>query len=134
VARQLDGYHGAYLLRRELDDEIEFATVMIFDSSIMFGPSPARTMKRRMYRPRRGPCSHTLTRSPPTTRRCLPASRPADRCRGPLFSGLQRIEASDHYRPGSITHAAWGVDALRGVHAMYSVNKPGTARNGRQVC
>jgi antibiotic biosynthesis monooxygenase (ABM) superfamily enzyme len=32
VARQLDGYHGAYLLRRELDDEIEFATVMIFDS------------------------------------------------------------------------------------------------------
>jgi hypothetical protein len=32
AARQLDGYHGAYLLRRDLDDEVEFATVMIFDS------------------------------------------------------------------------------------------------------
>ena len=26
------GYHGAYLLCRELDDEVEFATIMIFDS------------------------------------------------------------------------------------------------------
>ena len=32
AARQLDGYHGAYLLRRDLDSEVEFATVMIFDS------------------------------------------------------------------------------------------------------
>ena len=32
AARRLDGYHGAYLLRRDLDDEVEFATVMIFDS------------------------------------------------------------------------------------------------------
>jgi antibiotic biosynthesis monooxygenase (ABM) superfamily enzyme len=32
AARQLDGYHGAYLLRRDLDQEVEFATVMIFDS------------------------------------------------------------------------------------------------------
>ena len=32
AARQLDGYHGAYLLRRDLDNEVEFATVMIFDS------------------------------------------------------------------------------------------------------
>jgi heme-degrading monooxygenase HmoA len=32
AARRLDGYHGAYLLRRDLDQEIEFATVMIFDS------------------------------------------------------------------------------------------------------
>jgi hypothetical protein len=32
TARQLEGYHGAYLLRRDLDDEVEFATVMIFDS------------------------------------------------------------------------------------------------------
>jgi hypothetical protein len=31
-ARHLDGYSGAYLLRRDLDDEVEFATVMIFDS------------------------------------------------------------------------------------------------------
>jgi hypothetical protein len=27
----------------------------------------------------------------------------------------------------SITHAAWGVDAVHGVHAMYSVRKLGTA-------
>ena len=26
------GYHGAYLLRRQLENEIEFATIMIFDS------------------------------------------------------------------------------------------------------
>src|SRR4029434_5940594 len=32
AARRLEGYHGAYLLRRDLDDEVEFATVMIFDS------------------------------------------------------------------------------------------------------
>jgi len=32
AARRLDGYSGAYLLRRDLDDEVEFATVMIFDS------------------------------------------------------------------------------------------------------
>ena len=32
AARRLDGYSGAYLLRRDLGDEVEFATVMIFDS------------------------------------------------------------------------------------------------------
>ena len=32
AARRLDGYSGAYLLRRDLDNEVEFATVMIFDS------------------------------------------------------------------------------------------------------
>jgi hypothetical protein len=32
AARRLEGYHGAYLLRRDLDQEVEFATVMIFDS------------------------------------------------------------------------------------------------------
>ena len=31
-ARNLDGYHGAYLLRRELDGEVEFATMLLFDS------------------------------------------------------------------------------------------------------
>jgi hypothetical protein len=30
--RRLDGYQGAYLLRRDLDQEVEFATVMIFES------------------------------------------------------------------------------------------------------
>jgi hypothetical protein len=32
AACRLDGYSGAYLLRRDLDDEVEFATVMIFNS------------------------------------------------------------------------------------------------------
>jgi heme-degrading monooxygenase HmoA len=32
ASRNLDGYHGAYLLRREIDDEVEFSTVMLFDS------------------------------------------------------------------------------------------------------
>ena len=32
AARDLDGYHGAYLLRRKLDGEVEFATIMLFDS------------------------------------------------------------------------------------------------------
>ena len=27
-----DGYHGAYLLRRDLGGEVEFATIMLFDS------------------------------------------------------------------------------------------------------
>jgi hypothetical protein len=30
--RDLAGYHGAYLLRRETDGEVEFSTIMIFDS------------------------------------------------------------------------------------------------------
>ena len=30
--RHLDGYHGAYLLRRDLGGEVEFATIMLFDS------------------------------------------------------------------------------------------------------
>ena len=30
--RDLDGYHGAYLLRRDLEGEVEFATIMLFDS------------------------------------------------------------------------------------------------------
>jgi heme-degrading monooxygenase HmoA len=32
AARKLTGYNGAYLLRRELEDETEFVTVMLFDS------------------------------------------------------------------------------------------------------
>jgi heme-degrading monooxygenase HmoA len=32
AARELEGYHGAYLLRRELDGEVEFATILLFDS------------------------------------------------------------------------------------------------------
>lgn len=32
AARGLAGYDGAFLLRRELDDEVEFATLMLFDS------------------------------------------------------------------------------------------------------
>jgi hypothetical protein len=32
AARELTGYNGAYLLRRELEDETEFVTVMLFDS------------------------------------------------------------------------------------------------------
>ena len=29
---ELTGYHGAYLMRREVGDEIEFATITMFDS------------------------------------------------------------------------------------------------------
>ena len=32
AARNLEGYYGAYLMRRPLDGEVEFATVMLFDS------------------------------------------------------------------------------------------------------
>jgi antibiotic biosynthesis monooxygenase (ABM) superfamily enzyme len=33
AARNVAGYHGSYLLRRELDEgEVEFATIMLFDS------------------------------------------------------------------------------------------------------
>jgi antibiotic biosynthesis monooxygenase (ABM) superfamily enzyme len=32
AARNVDGYRGAYLARRELGDEVEFATIMKFDS------------------------------------------------------------------------------------------------------
>jgi hypothetical protein len=32
ATRNLDGYHGAYLLRREIEGEVEFSTIMLFDS------------------------------------------------------------------------------------------------------
>jgi heme-degrading monooxygenase HmoA len=32
AARGLSGYNGAYLLRREVEGEAEFATIMLFDS------------------------------------------------------------------------------------------------------
>lgn len=32
AARQIPGYRGAHLLRRTLDDEVEFITIMWFDS------------------------------------------------------------------------------------------------------
>lgn len=32
ASRELNGYHGAYLLRREIDGEVEFSTIMLFDS------------------------------------------------------------------------------------------------------
>ena len=32
AARNLNGYDGAYLLRRDLDGEVEFVTIMLFDS------------------------------------------------------------------------------------------------------
>lgn len=32
ASRGLAGYHGAYLLRRDSGDEVEFATIMHFDS------------------------------------------------------------------------------------------------------
>jgi hypothetical protein len=32
ASRNLVGYHGAYLLRREMEDEVEFSTIMLFDS------------------------------------------------------------------------------------------------------
>jgi heme-degrading monooxygenase HmoA len=32
AARGIDGYRGAYLVRRELADEIEFGAILLFDS------------------------------------------------------------------------------------------------------
>ena len=32
MPRDLAGYHGAYLLRRDVGDEVEFATILLFDS------------------------------------------------------------------------------------------------------
>jgi hypothetical protein len=34
AARNMDGYRGAYLLRRNLDREVEFATIMLFDRDL----------------------------------------------------------------------------------------------------
>jgi hypothetical protein len=32
ASRDLEGYHGAYLLRREIEGEVEFSTITLFDS------------------------------------------------------------------------------------------------------
>lgn len=32
AARNVAGYHGSYLLRRQIEGEVEFATMMLFDS------------------------------------------------------------------------------------------------------
>jgi hypothetical protein len=70
AARNLDGYHGAYLLRRRLDDEVEFATILLFDTWSRFAPSPATTTRLPMSRPRRGRSWPASTSARPTTTRC----------------------------------------------------------------
>ena len=59
AARRLPGYRGAFLLRRELEDEVEFTTIMQFDSldavrefggedfEVAYVPPPARAVLAR---------------------------------------------------------------------------------------
>jgi antibiotic biosynthesis monooxygenase (ABM) superfamily enzyme len=55
AARGLDGYRGSYLLRRELGDEVEFATIMRFDSIAAVGERCSHlswTSRKRRQTPR----------------------------------------------------------------------------------
>ena len=62
AARQIAGYRGAHLLRRPIDDEVEFVTIMWFDSleavrdfmgddyEVAHVPPPARAVLARFDR------------------------------------------------------------------------------------
>ena len=63
AARNVPGYHGAYLLRRKAGDEVEFTTIMLFDSlddvrafggenyEAAYVPPPARAVLARFDDP-----------------------------------------------------------------------------------
>ena len=101
AARQLEGYHGAYLLRRDLDQEVEFATVMIFDSldhvRAFAGEDYGNGLRPAALRE---PCSPVSTNNPPTTRRCLRPSRLADPLSG--ASVALRIPTPAQHMPAAM--------------------------------
>ena len=70
AARNLDGYHGAYLLRRDLGGEVEFATIMLFDSLEQVRGFAGEDYESA-YVPRRpGRCWPASISARPTTTRC----------------------------------------------------------------
>ena len=67
--RGIDGYRGAYLLRREVGDEVEFATILLFESLEALREFGGEDYGRHMSRPRRGRSYLASTRPRRTTRR-----------------------------------------------------------------
>ena len=67
-SRQIAGYRGIQLLRRSLDEEVEFVTVMWFDTIDSVEPSQAMTMKWRLFRQVPDCCFHALIAAPCTTK------------------------------------------------------------------
>jgi heme-degrading monooxygenase HmoA len=66
--RQIAGFRGIELLRRSLETEVEFITIMGFDSIEAVRAFGGRTMKQRSSLRRRGLCSRDLTSVPNTMR------------------------------------------------------------------
>jgi hypothetical protein len=90
ASRNLDGYHGTYLLRREIEGEVEFSTIMLFDSIDTSAALPVRITRSPMFRPRPEPYCRASTRGQRTTRRsCWPRKR-ADRPRRHLHQAWIR--------------------------------------------
>jgi heme-degrading monooxygenase HmoA len=66
--RRIPGFQNIQLFRRELDAEVEFVTVMWFDSLERSAFLPVKITKWRLSRQRRERCWRTLMRAHSTTK------------------------------------------------------------------
>jgi len=83
AARNVDGYLGAYLARRELGNEVEFATIMRFDSIESVRAFAGEDYQNAYVPPRPARCSPASTSARPTSRRCSPRKRRVSHCGAP---------------------------------------------------
>jgi hypothetical protein len=70
AARNLDGYHGAYLLRRDLGGEVEFATIVLFDSLEQVRGFAGEDYESAYVPPKARAVLARLDHARPTTTRC----------------------------------------------------------------
>jgi antibiotic biosynthesis monooxygenase (ABM) superfamily enzyme len=67
--RGIHGYRGAYLLRRDVGDEVEFSTILLFDSFDALRAFAGDDYERAYVPPRRARSCPASTKPRPTTRR-----------------------------------------------------------------
>src|SRR3954453_1567083 len=68
AARQIAGYRGISLCKREVGTEVEFVTICGSTRSMPCAPLPARITRLRRYHRRRVQCLRGSIRFPRTTR------------------------------------------------------------------
>ena len=66
--QRVDGYRGAFLLRREAGEEVEFVTITRFDTLEAVKALAGEAYETAAVLPRPTPSSHATTRAQPTTR------------------------------------------------------------------
>lgn len=66
--RDIRGYAGGFVLRRDVGDEVEFAVLNLFESLESVREFAGEDYEVPVFEPRLGCCSRELSRSPGTTK------------------------------------------------------------------